>query len=61
MASLICLTGLLGGIIQMFILNIAIRYYNNLDIMPVYQSLNLIMMLTCGWVLLDEIKYYEWR
>ena len=35
------------------------RYYNNLDIMPVYQSLNLIMMMTCGWILLDEIKYYD--
>ena len=61
MAIFILLTGLIGGVVQMFILNIAMRYYNNLDIMPVYQSLNLIMMLTCGWILLDEIKYYEWK
>ena len=58
MASFICLSGLIGGLIQMFILNIAMRYYNNLDIMPVYQSLILIMMLICGWVLLDEIANY---
>ena len=36
MASFICLSGLVGACIQIFILNIAMRYYNNLDIMPVY-------------------------
>ena len=59
MASFIFLSGCAGGLIQMLFLNIAMRYYNNLDIMPVYQSLILIMMLICGWVLLDEIEYYE--
>ena len=58
MASFLFLAGCTGGLIQMFILNINMRYYNNLDIMPVYQSLILIMMLICGWVLLDEIEYY---
>jgi len=59
MAISIVSIGCIGALIQIFILNIAMRYYNNLDIMPVYQSLILIMMLISGWTLLDEIEYYE--
>ena len=46
---------------QVFVFNTALRYYNNLDVIPIYQSLNLTMMLVCGWILLDEIKNYEWN
>ena len=49
-----------GATLQIILLNIAMRYYNNLDIIPVYQSLILIMMLLCGWMLLNEIQFYEW-
>lgn len=59
MACFLFLLGAVGGLTQIFILNIAMRYYNNLDIMPVYQSLILISMLVTGWTLLDEIEYYE--
>ena len=59
MAISIASIGCIGALIQIFILNISMRYYNNLDIMPVYQSLILIMMLVSGWTLLDEIEYYE--
>lgn len=60
MASVLIISALCGAAIQILLLNIAMRYYNNLDIMPVYQSLVLMMMLLCGWMLLDEIQYYTW-
>ena len=44
-----------GGGIQLIVLNVAMKYYDNIDVMPVYQSLALVMMLLSGWVLLDEI------
>ena len=60
MASVLVGTAISGAVLQIIILNIAMRYYNNLDIVPVYQSLILIMMLLCGWMLLNEIQYYEY-
>lgn len=36
MSFCILLAGLVGGLIQVFFLNISMKYYNNLDIMPVY-------------------------
>ena len=60
LASSLAIAGVIGATIQIFILNTALRYYNNLDIVPVYQSLILTSMLVSGWVLLDEIQYYEW-
>ena len=59
MSFLILSAGLIGALVQIFFLNIAMKYYNNLDIMPVYQSLILIMMLVTAWILLDEISYYS--
>ena len=58
--SFLVVFALIGALIQMIILNVAMKYYNNIDVMPVYQSLILVMMLLCGWVLLDEIVYYTW-
>ena len=50
--------GLAGAIIQIVTLNVTMRYYNNLDIMPLLQAFILTMMLLTGWTLLDESKYY---
>ena len=59
MSFTILVAGLIGALVQIFFLNLAMKYYNNLDIMPVYQSLILIMMLVTAWILLDEISYYS--
>ena len=58
MATVLLTSVLVGAAMQIIVLNVALRYYNNLDIIPVYMSLILIMMLVCGWILLDEIQFY---
>ena len=58
MVSSLIVSIILGAILQIIILNMALRYYNNLDVIPVYQSLILTMLLVCGWVLLNEISFY---
>ena len=60
MTSCLLVFAVSGAIIQIVMLNIGLKYYNNIDLMPVYQSLILVMMLACGWVLLDEISCYSW-
>ena len=35
------------------------RYYDNIDVIPMFQSFILLMMLTAGWVVLDEMRLYS--
>merc|ERR1711933_178035 len=60
MASALCITGVGGSILQILILNVAFRYYNNIDVIPVLQSLILTSMLVHGWILLNESQLYSW-
>lgn len=61
MSSALVVHASFGSIVQIYTFNKSIQYYNNLDVMPVYQSLILLMMLLCGWMLLNEIQYYAWK
>ena len=38
-----------------FVLSIAMRYYDNIDAIPMFQSFILLSMLAAGWIVLDEI------
>ena len=37
------------------------KYYNNIDVMPIYQSFILMNWMVSGLVLLDESSLYSWR
>ena len=45
---------------QMLCLNIAMKYYNNLDVQPIYQALILVFVMVSGMVCLDESALYTW-
>ena len=47
-----------GCFIMIYVLNIAMRYYDNLDVIPIFQSFILLMMIVSGWVVFDEVKFY---
>ena len=49
----------LCGLLVLYFMSLAMRYYDNLDVMPMYQSFILLGMETAGWVILGEIRYYE--
>ena len=50
--------GSAGCFIMIYVLNIAMRYYDNLDVIPILQSFILLMMIVSGWVVFDEVKFY---
>ena len=50
--------GSAGCFIMIYVLNIAMRYYDNLDVIPIFQSFILLMMIVSGWVVFDEVKFY---
>ena len=53
------LGGVAGALLMLYLLGLAMRYYNNIDVMPIYQSLLLLMMLATGAVVLDEARHYS--
>ncbi len=46
--------------INIYILNLSMRYYPNLDVMPIYQSMVLMFMMVAGLVVLNESSLYNW-
>ena len=46
----------------MLLLNYSMKYYNQIDIMPIFQSFNLNFMIISGLILLDESSLYtNWQ
>jgi hypothetical protein len=41
-------------------LNYGIKYYNQLEVVPIYQSSVIINNILCGGIVLGEFKYYLW-
>ena len=55
--------GSCGGLcaaVQVYSLNLSMKYYNNLDVMPIYQSMILMLVMLSGLVVLDESSQYSW-
>ena len=59
-ASSCFVLGTLGCFLMIYVLNLAMRYYNNLDVIPIFQSFILLCMLLSGWIVFDEAQYYSW-
>ena len=46
--------------LQIYCLNLSMKYYNNLDVMPIYQSMILMLVMASGLIVLDESSKYSW-
>ena len=44
-----------------YLLNLSMKYYNQIDIMPVFQAIIVYFIICAGLVLLDESAYYTWE
>lgn len=44
----------------MLVLNQAMRLYQHIDVVPVYQSAVIVNHLVCGLILLNEQAFYSW-
>ena len=56
-----CFLGVFATFINLIALNMSLKFYNNLDVMPTYQSTILINVMIAGMILLDESKLYTWK
>jgi multidrug transporter EmrE-like cation transporter len=54
------LLGLLGSTIQFALLNLALKNYRQIDVVPVYESTLTVMTVVSGLVLFNESQYYTW-
>ena len=45
---------------QTYMLNLSMKYFNNIDVMPIYQSFVLINWMVSGLILLNESSLYSW-
>ena len=52
--------GVTCAVIQMIFLNLSMKYYNNLDVHPIYQSVILMAMMSTGLLVLHESVLYTW-
>ena len=55
-----CLLGVTSAWINVIAVNMSLKFYNNLDVMPTYQSSILINVMVAGMILIDESKLYTW-
>ena len=37
----------------------AMKYYNQLEVMPIYQAMNLVLWMSGGMIVLNETAYYN--
>ena len=55
-----CFLGIFAAFINIIAVNMSLKFYNNLDVMPTYQSSILINVMVAGMILIDESKLYTW-
>ena len=60
LSLVLVIAGIGTAIIQVYMLNLSMKYYDNIDVMPMYQSFTLINWMLAGLVLLDESSLYSW-
>lgn len=52
--------GISGALLTILFLNLSMKYYNNLDVMPIYMSVVLMGMMGSGLIILNESALYTW-
>jgi drug/metabolite transporter (DMT)-like permease len=55
------LLGLVGSCLQFALLNLALKNYRQIDVVPVYESTLSVMTVVSGLVLFNESQYYSWE
>ncbi len=59
LAFILILTGTLMSGTQFWLLNVAMKYYNQIEIAPIYESFVILGKLTTGLILLNEQALYS--
>lgn len=56
MVTLLCVSGLL----QLHSLNLAMKFYDQLEVVPIYQTSLMIFWISAGLIILNEKQFYSW-
>ena len=54
------IAGLLQAALQLYLINVAMKTFRQIDCVPVFESLNIVFTIVAGLVLFDESQYYTW-
>jgi hypothetical protein len=52
--------GWLSNNIQLFLFNFILKYYDQIEVMPIFQVLWIIFSMIFGMILLTEAQFYTW-
>lgn len=55
----LCICGL-SIVGQLYTMNNGFKYYNQLEVVPIYQSSVIINNILCGGIIFNEFKFYTW-
>ena len=50
----------LSSLMQIHIINLAMKYYDQVEVVPIFQTCLMIMWITSGLIVLNEKKFYSW-
>ena len=56
---ILLLVGILANLIMLYLINIAMKYYDQLEVIPVFASSQLVFIILSGLILLDEYSLYK--
>ena len=59
LAGLVALGAFLSAIEQLHMLNTAMKYYDQLEVMPIYQTAIMMMWCITGMIVYEETQYYS--
>ena len=60
--ALTCVMGVsvgISGAVQLHMLNLAMKYYDQIEAIPIYQTAVMIMWILTGLVVFNEAKFYS--
>ena len=51
---------ILSSFTQIHLINMAMKYYDQVEVVPIFQTCLMIMWITSGLIVLNEKKFYSW-
>ncbi len=53
-------SGISAILMELYLMNVAMKIYRQIEVVPVFESMVIIFTITAGLVLFDESSYYSW-
>ena len=57
--TVLLIFALVSNVLQMHLLNLAMKYYDQIEVIPICMTSLIVCQILCGLLFLDEISYYS--